>query len=91
VSSISVALYAFLRILEAYGKTGWFRPLSPSGTATLTVYMMPYLLYSISAIIGLHTPHGLDGALGLLKCALFSLVCVFCAGLLGKIRIKLSV
>ena len=91
VSSISVALYAFLRVLEAYGKTGWFRPLSPSGTATLTVYMMPYLLYSISAIIGLHTPHGLDGALGLLKCALFSLVCVFCAGLLGKIRIKLSV
>lgn len=91
VSSISVALYSFLRILEAYGKTGWFRPLGPSGTATLTVYMMPYLLYSISDIIGLHTPHGLAGALGLLKCVAFSLVCVFCAGLLGKIGIKLSV
>lgn len=91
VSSLSVAVYALLRILEAYGRTGWFRPLSPSGTATLTVYMMPYLLYSIGGFIGLHTPQWVSGGLGLLKCALFSLLCVAFTALLGKAGLKLKI
>ena len=49
VAAISVAVYALLRMSELYDKTSWFRPLSASGTATLTVYMMPYILYSVSA------------------------------------------
>ncbi len=91
VSSLSIAVYTLLRILEAYGRTGWFRPLSPSGTATLTVYMMPYLLYSIGGFIGLHTPQWVSGGLGLLKCALFSLLCVALTALLGKIGLKLKI
>ena len=91
VSAISVALYTVLRVLEAYGVTGWFRPVAASGTATLTVYMMPYVLYSIFSFFGLYTFGFLSGVPGLLKCVLFSLLCVFLAGLLGKAGIKLKI
>lgn len=91
VSSISIAVYTLLRVLESYGRTGWFRPLSPSGTATLTVYMMPYILYSIGGFIGLHTPLWASGAIGLAKCALFSLLCVALTALLGRIGLKLKI
>ena len=91
VSAISVALYAVLRVLESYGKTGWFGPLSASGTATLTVYMMPYILYSVCSIVGLHSPEWLCGPLGLLKCVLFSLLCVALTSVLMRLRIKLKI
>ena len=91
VSAISVALYAVLRVLESYGKTGWFRPFSASGTATLTVYMMPYLLYSLFSFVGLHTFDFLTGVPGLLKCLLFSLLCVALTSLLGRVGIKLKI
>ncbi len=91
VSSISLVVYAALRLMESYGRTAWFRPLNASGTATLTVYMMPYILYSVSTIVGLHSPMWLCGLPGLLKCALFSLLCVAMTSLLVKSGIKLKV
>jgi predicted acyltransferase len=91
VSAVSVAVYALLRMSESYGKTSWFRPLSASGTATLTVYMMPYVLYSLSSMVGLATPDWLSGPLGLLKCVLFSLLCVALTSLLVKFGIKLKI
>lgn len=91
VSAISVAVYALLRVSESYKKTSWFRPLSASGTATLTVYMMPYILYSVSSMVGLASPDWLSGPLGLLKCVLFSLLCVALASLLVKLGIKLKI
>lgn len=91
VSAISVAVYALLRMSESYGKTSWFRPLNASGTATLTVYMMPYVLYSVSTLIGLHSPDWLCGPVGLLKCVLFSLLCVALTSLLVKFGIKLRI
>ena len=91
VSSLSVVLYILLRTLETRGWTGWFRPLSASGTATLTVYMMPYLLYSINDFLGLYEYGSLSGSLGLLKCAAFSLICVGLASLLVRLGIKLKI
>ena len=91
VSAISIALYVLLRALESHGRTGWFRPLSASGTATLTVYMMPYVLYSIRGILGISAPEWVSGPVGLLKCALFSLLCVALTSLLVRFRIKLKI
>ena len=91
VSSISVALYAVLRSLESYGMTGWFKPLRASGTATLTVYMMPYVLYSVFSMVGWQAPDWLCGPLGLLKCFLFSLICVALTTLLVRGGVKLKV
>ena len=91
VMAVSIALYVLLRILDVNRMTGWFRPLSASGTATLTVYMMPYVLYSINDYLGLYTYGSLTGALGLLKCAAFSLLCVGITSLLVRIGVKLKV
>ena len=90
VISISILLYTLLRWLESMGRTGWFRPLKASGTATLTVYMIPYVLYSFRSMLGLSAPEWLCGPLGLLKCALFSLLCVALTSLLvrGGVRLK---
>ena len=91
VSAISITLYVLLRSLEFQGRTDWFRPLRASGTATLTVYMMPYVLYSIRSMLGISAPGWVSGPVGLLKCVLFSLLCVALASLLVRLRIKLKV
>jgi hypothetical protein len=91
VTAISIALYVLLRSLESRGRTGWFRPLKASGTATLTVYMMPYILYALRGILGISTPEWVSGPVGLLKCALFSLLCVALTSLLVRFRIKLKI
>ena len=90
VSSLSVVLYMLLRTLEARGWTAWFRPLNASGTATLTVYMMPYVLYSVNDFLGIYEYGSLAGALGLFKCAAFSLLCVGVTSLLVRLGIKLK-
>ena len=90
VSAISVALYTVLRIMETHGKTAWFNPFKASGTATLSVYMMPYVLYSILGLFDIHHI-GLDGILGLLKCAAFSFLCVGLTSVLVKLGVKLKI
>ena len=91
VSAISVALYTLLRYLERRDWTGWFKPLSPAGTATLTVYMMPYLYYALWVAFSPSVPSWLAGGVGLVKCALFSLLCIATAWLLGKAGLKLKI
>ena len=91
VSAISVALYTLLRYLEKRDWTGWFKPLRPAGTATLTVYMMPYLFYALWAALSLSMPAWLGGGVGILKCALFSMLCIAAAWLLGKGGLKLKI
>jgi hypothetical protein len=91
VSAISIVLYVCLRWSEFNGRTAWFRPLKASGTATLTVYMMPYILYSIRGLLGISTPEWMSGPVGLLKCALFSLLCVALTSLLVRFKIRLKI
>lgn len=91
VSAISVAFYTLLRCLENRNWTGWFKPLRPAGTATLTVYMMPYLFYALWVTFSPTMPTWLSGGIGLLKCALFSMLCIGTAWLLGKAGLKLKV
>ena len=91
VSAISIVLYVCLRWSEFNGRTAWFRPFKASGTATLTVYMMPYILYSIRGLLGISTPEWMSGPVGLLKCALFSLLCVALTSLLVRFKIRLKI
>ena len=91
VSAISVALYTLLRYLEKRDWTGWFKPLHPAGTATLTVYMMPYLYYALWVALSPSVPAWLGGGVGILKCALFSMLCIATAWLLGKAGLKLKI
>ena len=91
VSALSVALYTLLRLLEKKGWTGWAKPLSPAGTATLTMYMVPYVFDSFWDFFTPTIPLWLTGWVGVGKCVLFSALCVFCTWCLGKVGIKLKI
>ena len=91
VSAISVALYTLLRVLEKHGKTGWFKPFSPAGTATLTVYMIPYLFVALWVFFNPAIPEWLTGWVGVGKCAVYTAVCLAIAWGLTKLGIKLKI
>ena len=89
VSAVSVALYTLFRVLEARGLTAWARPLNPAGTATLTVYMVPYLFYSLWVFFS--PDIWISGWAGVLKCFLFSALCIATAAGLKRIGIQLKI
>lgn len=91
VSAISVAAYTVFRLLERYRLTGWFAPFRPAGTATLTVYMIPYFWYCFWVFFHLSIPAWLTGWTGVVKCALFSLLCLGTAWLLDRAKIRLKI
>ncbi len=91
VSAISVGLYAVLRYMERRGWTGWFKPLSTAGTATLTVYMVPYLFIVLWLFVNPTVAPWLTGWVGVAKCALMAAVYIACAWGLTKAGIKLKI
>ena len=80
-----------LRVLEKHGKTGWFKPFSPAGTATLTVYMIPYLFVAGWVFLNPAIPEWLTGWAGVGKCAVYTAVCLAIAWGLTKLGIKLKI
>lgn len=91
VSAVSVALYTTFRILEKHGHTAWAKPLAPAGTATLTVYMLPYLYTSLWYFFDMTPPSWLYGWVGVGKSILLSATCIFLTWCLGKLGIKLKI
>ena len=90
-SALSVTFYTLLRVLDKHQLTHWFAPFRPAGTATLSVYMMPYIGLALWVIISPSIPEWLSGGIGVLKCAVYSLVCIWGAELLGKINVRLKI
>ena len=88
--AVASALYGIFTWLNGRGLSGWFRIIRPAGTATLTAYMVPYLLYGIDNLFGINIDFFSAGIPGLLNCALFSLVCIWVTGLLEVLGIKLK-
>lgn len=91
VSAVAVTLYTLLRVLEKHGLTSWSKPLAPAGTATLTVYMLPYLYTALWYFFDMSGPAWLCGWVGVAKSALLSATCVFLTWCLGKAGIKLKI
>lgn len=91
VSAVGVAIYTLFRILEKNSLMGWSKPLAPAGTATLTVYMLPYIYTSLWYFFDMTAPAWLYGWVGVLKSALLSVVCIFLTWCLGKLGIKLRI
>jgi len=91
VTAISVALYALLRALERRGLTHWFAVIKPAGTATLTVYMIPYVFTALWIFLEPVYPAWLSGWVGVAKCVLYAFVCIGTAGLLGRMGLILKI
>ena len=91
--AISVGLYGLLAWVVSAGKEKWFNIIKPAGTATLTCYIVPYLLYSVFwGFLSFSLPVWMKtDAMGLVKCLGFAFLCVLVTWLLGRINIKLKV
>jgi len=72
-------------------KANWFNLIKPAGTDTLLCYLIPYFMYAIVRLAGVHLPDALlTGGVGLLKSFLFALLCVVITGLLNKSGVRLK-
>ena len=92
-TAISILSYIFIFwLVELNQKYSWFRCIEPAGTATLTCYLIPYWLYAIFSLTNFSLPSAwLIYPVGLLKCILFSFLCIWITFGLGKIGIKLKI
>ena len=91
-TAISIGLYGTLYWLTEMGKASWFNFIKPAGTATLTCYLIPYILYSLLTISGINFPEYITSGLpGILNCIVFSFLTIGITYLIGKIHIKLKI
>ncbi|MDR0961702.1 MAG: DUF5009 domain-containing protein [Mediterranea sp.] len=92
VTAIAIALYTLFAWVERAGKTAWFNPIKPAGTATLTTYLIPYLAYALADITGYVLPDWFThGIMGIVNCLAFAFVIIGVTWLLGKMHVKLKV
>ncbi len=92
-TSISILFYVFMYwIADMKGKASWFDIIKPAGTATLTCYLIPYLLYSIFILTSFTLPEAITvSPVGLVKCIVFAFVTIGITALLGKVGVKLKI
>ncbi len=91
-SAIGFATFAvFYWLADEKGVKNWAKIIKPAGTATLTCYLLPYLIYPIRELGGLYLPEVLrTGVVGLGKSLIFSLLVIALAGLMERYRVKLK-
>lgn len=90
--AIDVVLYLVLDLLVTSGRAHWLRAFNVAGTATLTCYMIPYVLYPLTTwTIGWQWSSAIPAPLGIVKCMAFSALCILITYALGKVRVKLRV
>jgi hypothetical protein len=100
-SAITIATYGILHWMVVKGKASWFNVIKAGGTATLSCYVMPYFLqgffYSFNYGI---LPGSINSLLpdwakadffGLVKCALWALLCIGFTALLQRFKIQLKI
>ena len=75
----------FYYIADIKKQVSWAKFIAPAGTATLTCYMLPYFIYPLRAMSGIHLPELLTTSwLGLLMSFVFSLFVVGLTGIFEK-------
>ena len=90
--AIDLALYTLIDWLVRKGKARRLAFLSPAGTATLTCYMLPYVVYPlISLSVGWNWSYAIPESLGIVKCMLFSALCIALTWALCKLSVKLKI
>ncbi len=91
-TGIGFILFAVLYYVADQKKiTSWAKIIAPAGTATLTCYMIPYLIYPMHSLSGFRFPDVLNtAALGLLISFAFAMLVVIFTGWLEKKGYKLK-
>ena len=91
--SSAIFLFIFLHWLTDVKKIlSWYKYIKIAGTATLTCYLIPYLVYSFRTITGIVLPEFLRmGIIGLVKSIVYSLIIISICWGLKKIKIQLKI
>lgn len=90
IGLLSFALIFWL--VDVKKRRGWMQGLAPAGAATLTCYLLPYLVYPFLYAFEWELPGVLTtGVIGLHKSLLFAYLVVFATGLANRVGIKLGV
>lgn len=91
-TAIAITTYTLIYWLVEKGKVSWFNIIRPAGTATLTCYLVPYILYSVFYLTNLQLPNTvLEYPFGILKCLFFSLLSIGITALLNRAGVKLKI
>ena len=90
---ISSLFYVFIYwLVEIKGLEKIFRFISPAGTATLTCFLLPCILYSVFELFNFHFPETiLVYPVGLIKSFLLAMFVIGLTMLLGRLNIKLKI
>ena len=91
-SGIGFFLFVILHYVADRKKiTSWSSIVAPAGTATLTCYLLPYIIYPMRNILNFELPDILStGIIGLLSSLIFSYSVVVLAGFFEKNGFKLK-
>ncbi len=90
ISMISFIL--LLIIADVKALTNWAKPIAAGGYATLTCYLIPYLVYSLVKIAGITWPAFMTtGIVGLIKSLLLGFLVIVIAQWAGKIDVRLKI
>lgn len=91
-SGLGFLVFAIFHYLaDQKGITQWAKFIAPAGTATLTCYLLPYLIYPIRNLSTFRLPHFFNtGVVGLLGSLVFAYMVVLLTGWLVKKGIKLK-
>ena len=92
-SGISILGFLIMVFITDVRKiTGWYKPIKPAGTSTLTSYLIPYIHYALIGLVGVQLPLFFrTGAVGLAKSLIYALCIVALTGLLEKRNIRLKI
>lgn len=92
-TGISMIVFAALIFLvDIKKKQNWFSLIKPAGTSTLTAYLLPYIHYSLYAMVGVSLPLMLrTGTVGIIKSLLYALIIILITGLLEKWKLRLKI
>lgn len=78
-------------VSDRAGKAEWLSFARPAGRDTLLTYLMPFFVYALTVVSGLHLPEFiLTGGVGLLKSMSFAMLCVWLTSILSGAGIKLK-
>jgi predicted acyltransferase len=92
--AIACAVYAMLYWLADVKKiTRWTALIAPAGSNTLLMYMLPYIFYSVLAVLGIDAlqTHFHEGWTGVARSAVLAVCLVGVTGLLTRCGIRLKV
>lgn len=81
----------FYVIADIKKQTSWAKLIAPAGTAALTCYMIPYIIYPLREITGFRFPENINsGVVGLISSMIFAFLVVIFTGWLEKKGFKLK-